>query len=204
MIERQERTKKQIVQAAINLFEANGFQKTRVSDIVAQAGVAQGTFYLYFRSKEEIFLEICSKFVQLFSTFLEDAGNLFSGESYVEVHQKMLNFNRELIQLYAGNGKMARILFREGASQGGASKPVFESIYTHFIEIVRNHLEQSRTTGHVRFEDAETEAAFLIGLFDRSLFYFMDVKKNIDIDAFSRRMTDFIMGGLSKYQPTSR
>ncbi|MBI5062392.1 MAG: TetR/AcrR family transcriptional regulator [Desulfatitalea sp.] len=204
MIERQERTKKQLVTAAIDLFDEVGFQKTRISDIVAKAGVAQGTFYLYYKSKEEIFLDICTEFITLFSTFLEDASDLFAGESYAEVRQNVLNFNRRLIALYAANGKMARILFREGAGQGGTFKPVFDRIYTQFIDIVRNRLEQNRTTGHVSFEDAETEATFLIGLFDRSLFYFMDVKKNIDIEALSRRMTDFIMGGLSKYQPAGQ
>ena len=204
MIERQERTKKQLVNAAIDLFDRVGFQKTRISNIVAQAGVAQGTFYLYYKSKEEIFLDICTEFIKLFSTFLEDASDLFAGASYAEVRQNVLNFNRELIALYAANGKMARILFREGASQGGPFKPVFDRIYTQFIYIVRNRLEQNRATGYVSFEDAETEATFLIGLFDRSLFYFMDLKKNIDIEALSRRMTDFIIGGLSKHPPTGQ
>jgi AcrR family transcriptional regulator len=204
MIERQERTKKQLVSAAIDLFDDVGFQKTRISDIVAKAGVAQGTFYLYYKSKEEIFLDICTEFITLFSTFLEDASDLFAGGSHAEVRQNVLNFNRELIALYAANGKMARILFREGSGQSGGFKPVFDRIYTQFIDIVRNRLEQNRATGYVSFEDAETEAAFLIGLFDRSLFYFMDVKKSIDIEALSRRMTDFIMGGLSKHPAAGR
>jgi AcrR family transcriptional regulator len=200
MIPRQERTQQQIVSAAIDMFDEKGFQKTRVSDIVAKAGVAQGTFYLYFKSKEDIFLSICLEFVKLFSSFLEDASDLFAGNSYPEVRQHVLNFNRELIRLYTINIKAARILFREGASFHGPFKPVYERIYTQFIDIVRDRLEQNRATGYVAFEDAETEATFLIGLFERSLFYFIDVKQNIDIEALSRRMTDFIMGGLSKYR----
>ncbi len=204
MIERQERTKKQLLNAAIDLFEAVGFQKTRISDIVARAGVAQGTFYLYYRSKEEIFLDVIKEFTTLFASFLEDASDLFAGDSFDEVRRNVLDFNHRLIELYTANGKTARILFREGASQGGPFKSVFHGIYTQFIEIVRNRLEQNRATGHVTFEDAETEASFLIGLFDRSLFYFMDVKKHVDVEALSRRMTDFIMGGLSKHIPKSR
>lgn len=201
MQERQERTKKQLLNAAIDLFEAVGFQKTRISDIVAKAGVAQGTFYLYYRSKEEIFLDVIQEFTTLFASFLEDASDLFAGDSFDEVRRNVLAFNHRLIELYTANGKTARILFREGASQGGPFKTVFHGIYTQFIEIVRHRLEQNRATGHVTFEDAETEASFLVGLFDRSLFYYMDVKKHIDIEALSRRMTDFIMGGLSKHKP---
>ena len=66
---------------------------------------------------------------------------------------------------------------------------------------MRHRLEQNREFGFVSFEDAETEATFLVGLFDRSLLYFSDVKKEIDIEALSRRMTDFIMGGLAKQRP---
>lgn len=41
-----------LVAAAAALFAEKGYEHTTVSDIVARAGVAQGTFYLYFPSKE--------------------------------------------------------------------------------------------------------------------------------------------------------
>jgi len=56
-------TKNALIESAIRMFQQNGFQMTRVSDIVADAGVAQGTFYNYFKSKEEIFKEICNEFI---------------------------------------------------------------------------------------------------------------------------------------------
>lgn len=40
-----------IIEAAIDLFSKNGLDKTKISDIVKQANIAQGTFYLYFSSK---------------------------------------------------------------------------------------------------------------------------------------------------------
>jgi len=43
-----------ILQAAILLFSENGYHKTRMSTIADQAGVATGSVYLYFASKEEI------------------------------------------------------------------------------------------------------------------------------------------------------
>ncbi len=44
-------TKTKLVYAALAVFKKKGLEKTKVSDIVKQAGVAQGTFYLYFPSK---------------------------------------------------------------------------------------------------------------------------------------------------------
>src|SRR5262245_44500387 len=40
-----------LLAAAVEVFAAKGYTATRVSDIVREAGVAQGTFYLYFKSK---------------------------------------------------------------------------------------------------------------------------------------------------------
>ena len=51
-------TKDYLLDAAVRKFHQKGYQKTRISDIVSEAGVAQGTFYLYFKSKEEIFKNI--------------------------------------------------------------------------------------------------------------------------------------------------
>jgi len=198
MIEKQELKQRLLVNAAIDLFYEKGFQNTRVSDIVGKAGVAQGTFYLYFKSKDDVFLHICKEFTSLFSNMLEESRELFAGASYTEVHGNVHSFTRELIALFTANGKMAKILFFEGGSYGGKFRDVYEGIYTEFINIICRRLKKSRQAGYISFEDAETEATFLIGLFDRSLFYFMDMKKNVDIDALSRRMTDFIMGGLSK------
>lgn len=44
----------EIIDAAAELFNAHGYQETQVSDIVKAIGVAQGTFYYYFKSKEEV------------------------------------------------------------------------------------------------------------------------------------------------------
>ncbi|MBW7456703.1 TetR/AcrR family transcriptional regulator [Paenibacillus sepulcri] len=44
----------EILDAAMELFQTKGYEHTSVSDIVKKIGVAQGTFYYYFKSKEEI------------------------------------------------------------------------------------------------------------------------------------------------------
>ena len=203
MKEQSTQTKKGLMKAAISVFYENGFQKARVSDIVAKAGVAQGTFYLYFKSKEEIFQHLCSEFITTFTALLEEGGDLFAGDSYAEVRRNLHNFIRKLIVLYVNNAKIARILFCESGSCSGQFKEVCDKIYSDFISIMRTRLEQNCDSGHVSFEDAETEATFLVGLFDRSLFYFIDVKKKVDTEALSRRMTDFIMGGLAKHRPVA-
>ncbi|MCL2724029.1 MAG: TetR/AcrR family transcriptional regulator [Polyangiaceae bacterium] len=47
-----------ILQAAVRVFAKNGFHATRVSDVARAAGVADGTIYLYFRSKEDVLVSL--------------------------------------------------------------------------------------------------------------------------------------------------
>ena len=60
--------KDSLLDAAFGLFMENGFHKTSISDIVNQAGVAKGTFYLYFTDKYDLRNKLIShKAVQVFS-----------------------------------------------------------------------------------------------------------------------------------------
>lgn len=56
--ERKEEKRKLMLQSAANIFVQNGYHKTTVKDIVDQAGVSVGTFYLYFKNKEDIFEKV--------------------------------------------------------------------------------------------------------------------------------------------------
>ena len=52
-------TKKEILlNAAEKLMAKKGYEKTKVEDITSEAGVAKGTFYVYFKSKEDILFEL--------------------------------------------------------------------------------------------------------------------------------------------------
>ena len=54
--------------AAKQVFEEIPFQDSRITDITARAGVASGTFYTYFDSKEEVFREVAAQVLGEMST----------------------------------------------------------------------------------------------------------------------------------------
>lgn len=56
--------KAEILDTAEALFQEKGYLSTAVSDIVRQVGVSQGTFYYYFKSKEEIIAEIIKRQIE--------------------------------------------------------------------------------------------------------------------------------------------
>jgi len=51
---KRESRRQQILDAALACFSRNGFHNTTTADIVRESGVAQGTLYLYFKTKDEI------------------------------------------------------------------------------------------------------------------------------------------------------
>lgn len=59
-----ERTRRQLLTVAAAEFAERGFQHTRVSDIVARAGVTQPVFYQYFTSKQAAYDELVGLFAQ--------------------------------------------------------------------------------------------------------------------------------------------
>ncbi|MFZ5353285.1 MAG: TetR/AcrR family transcriptional regulator [Bacillota bacterium] len=69
--EKSEATKKRLIQCAGKLFYEKGFDNTAVREIVKAAGVAQGTFYLYFNTKFDILAKIYKTAFSTFHQYIE-------------------------------------------------------------------------------------------------------------------------------------
>src|SRR5215831_19476878 len=76
-----------ILEAARTVFARKGFHDTTVDDIAAAAGVAKGTVYLYYRSKQDIYLEAL-RFG--FSSLIAALGREIEQQS--ETEQKLRSF----------------------------------------------------------------------------------------------------------------
>jgi AcrR family transcriptional regulator len=63
----------ELISAAARVFADQGVANTSVSDIVGAAGIAQGTFYLYFQSKDDVVLAVVERFADTMMTALEEA-----------------------------------------------------------------------------------------------------------------------------------
>jgi AcrR family transcriptional regulator len=71
---RGEATRRKLLAAAEVEFGARGFHAASVSSITTRADVGQGTFYLYFHSKEEIFITLVREIGRALRTFAAKAG----------------------------------------------------------------------------------------------------------------------------------
>src|SRR3954463_12113239 len=64
--------RERILRAAVKVFAKNGFHATRVSEVAKAAGVADGTIYLYFKSKEELLFSLFEDRIEKLLTFMRE------------------------------------------------------------------------------------------------------------------------------------
>ncbi|SCY22578.1 TetR/AcrR family transcriptional regulator [Alkaliphilus peptidifermentans] len=57
--------KNEILNAAEKLFDGKGYEKCTINDILKEVGIAKGTFYYYFKSKEEVVDAIVSRYKEV-------------------------------------------------------------------------------------------------------------------------------------------
>jgi TetR/AcrR family fatty acid metabolism transcriptional regulator len=65
--------RERILKAAVKVFARSGFYATRVSEIAKAAGVADGTIYLYFKSKDELLVSLFEDRVSKLLAFMQEA-----------------------------------------------------------------------------------------------------------------------------------
>jgi len=107
-----------ITEAAISVFAEKGYRSSRVSDVAREAGVADGTIYLYFRSKEELLLTIFEEKMEELLSELSDALSdiscpLEQVRVYARQHFTQLQNNPDLAQVFQIELRQSHRFLRE-------------------------------------------------------------------------------------------
>src|SRR5881397_568979 len=135
----------QIIEAAIRVFARNGYYNSRVSDIAREAGIASGTIYLYFKTKDEIlvtlFREKMAEWVALVRQELAAERNpLGKIRKIVALHFKVLEENPDLAEVVQVELRQGQKFFR-GASAHEVSA---------YFDVINNVLEEGVGAGLIR------------------------------------------------------
>jgi AcrR family transcriptional regulator len=103
---RGQRTRAALVKAARAVFERRGYHDTRVVDITKSAGVAYGTFYTYFDSKELVFGEVVAELYRNFRAESSSDPEVTSDDVAARIERT----NRGYLRAYRKNARMMAVL----------------------------------------------------------------------------------------------
>ena len=126
--------RQQLLDAAAWTFARKGYRAASISDIIDRAGVARGTFYLYFDSKEQVFLAILEDFHERIERMLAEPE---APVRLAEHHGRAMlqrSFRRWL-ELFAAHRDVAAVILKEAT----AIDPRFEAGVARLRQLALNH-----------------------------------------------------------------
>jgi AcrR family transcriptional regulator len=94
-----QRTREELVAAARRVFERDGYSGARVADITAAAGVAHGSFYTYFSSKQDVFVAVVRQVGEQFDAAVTSPPGGRGADPYRALDQA----NRRYLAVYRAN-----------------------------------------------------------------------------------------------------
>lgn len=144
---RREDKRKRIVDAAVEVFAAKGFFGARVSEIAEVAGVADGTIYLYFRSKDDILISLFEeKMSEVNRNFAELLGGLDGPEA------KLRSYVIEHLRLAAEQPKLMQVLTVELRQSARFIKEYSPKAFAKYLALLGSILEEGQERGAFRAE----------------------------------------------------
>lgn len=105
--------KEEILEAALDIFAEKGYFNSRVAEIVEEVGIAKGTFYLYFNSKKELFLEMINRYEVLIEKNIDLE---VLQDDQVSLEDKLRKITQNYFEFYLKNKKLTSVINREAVS----------------------------------------------------------------------------------------
>jgi len=152
---RGERTRQKLLESAEQIFAELGYHDASIVKITEAAGVGQGTFYLYFSGKKEVFEEV----VLDLNSRVRHAMTEAAEQGTTRAERELLGFGA-FFRFTADHPALYRII-----RQAEFVSP--ETLVVHYERLMRPYaagLEQAMEAGEVAQGDAEVLAWSLMGI----------------------------------------
>ena len=134
-----------ILEAAVKVFAEQGFHQSTISQIAREAGVADGTIYLYFKNKDDILVQFFNYKTKLvFDRFREEvdkADNCFD---------KLRNLIRRHLEEFQNDRNMAVLYQAETHQNSRLVEEQIKDMSKLYLDIVSEIVEQGQEEGGIR------------------------------------------------------
>ena len=155
-----ENRKAELLRAAGEIFAHKGYHQTRISDVIQRAGVARGTFYLYFESKSALFLELLDQLlVELRATIVG-----VDTSSEISVEEQLQATVRHILEAVVDNRDLTTIIVREAACVDAETDLRLSAFYERILDYIRASLLEGQRLGLVvKRVDLDIAAMCILG-----------------------------------------
>lgn len=110
-----EQRKAEILDAAVKVFAGKGYRNASITEIIEAADIARGTFYLYFESKRDVFLEIVESYFSRYAAILENNQERLE-KAFAEGTDPLVAWRRNLLdvlEFHSRNPELTEVVYRQ-------------------------------------------------------------------------------------------
>lgn len=187
--------RRRIIDAAVKVFAEKGFFGSKVSEIAEAAGVADGTIYLYFKSKDDILISL---FSEKMSEIVKQLQAILSEIDDPET--KMRRYVIEHLKLVARQPDLMQVLTVELRQSARFIKEYSPKAFARYLAVIGSIIEEGQKSGVFRRDvDAGILRRALFGLIDEiSLEWVLRSRdgRGADPEAVGEQIAEFIIRGL--------
>src|SRR2546422_5855767 len=182
-----------ILRAAIRVFAHNGYFNSKVADIARAAGVADGTVYLYFKSKEEILHSIFDRSVD---EAIADARKRLKKlddpreklRRIALLHLERLGADRDLAVVFQVEVRGSTKFMEEFSAAG----------FAEYLALIRTTFEEGQRAGVFRRElNAKVVAKILFGALDEMATNWIISKRRYKLAPMADQVLDIFLNGVA-------
>jgi AcrR family transcriptional regulator len=186
-----------ILRTALRVFAEKGYHRTSVSDVVEAAGVARGTFYLYFESKSLIFLALVDELLEHLRSNVSGV-DLRPGAAPVD--QQLVAIVEHVLRTTEQNRALATILFREAVGLDADVDDKLRRFYAALEGYIAEALREGQRMGVVRSDlDVPVTTTCVLGSVKQVIDQHLvgaSADRAFDVPRFARAILDYNLRGV--------
>ncbi|MBU4317618.1 MAG: TetR family transcriptional regulator [Proteobacteria bacterium] len=187
--------KSRILQAAGQVFAQNGFSQSTIAMIAKNAGVADGTIYLYFKNKEELLTRFFENKMRLiFDRFLETVSGANSAE------EKLRNLIRMHFVEFQKDKDMAVLYQVETHSNVRLAEDQIREMSKMYMDLISLIVEQGQEQGLIRKDlYLSLVKRMIIGSLDEVINTWIHSEGKYDLVSMADPLVDLILNGIGNH-----
>ncbi len=159
--------RQQILTVAREVFARRGYHQTTVDDIVAEAGVARGTFYLYFEDKRAVFSDLVDRFAQLLTMTIV---RIDPADPARTVSEQVIENIRRIIATCLRERSLTKILFTDALGVDPAFDRKIHAFYENVVQLLTESLRDGQALGIVTHGEPRVLSYMSIGALKELLY----------------------------------